>query len=180
MTRSRYRFLGNDAPYFLTMTVNNWLPVFTRPETVEVLLESWRYLQANHAFRLHGYVILENHLHLVARSPALDKDVQCFKSFTAKRIIETLEAAKAGRLLGMLRLFKAGYKVQSTYQVWEEGSHPQRIEDEAVMRQKLDYLHYNPVKRGYVDRPEHWRWSSARNYLGEPGLIEVDTGWLGS
>jgi hypothetical protein len=68
----------------------------------------------------------------------------------------------------MLRLFKAPYKVQSDYQVWEEGSHPQRIEDEAVMRQKLDYLHYNPVKRGYVDLPEHWRWSSARTYLGQP------------
>jgi len=80
----------------------------------------------------------------------------------------------------MLRLFKAAHKVQSTYQVWEEGSHPQRIEDEDVMRHKLDYLHHNPVKRGYVDLPEHWRWSSARNYLGQPGLIEVDTGWLGS
>jgi len=80
----------------------------------------------------------------------------------------------------MLRLFKAEGKMDSTYQVWEEGSHPQRIEHEAVMRQKLDYLHYNPVKRGYVDLPEHWRWSSARDYLGQPGLIEVDKDWLGS
>jgi putative transposase len=80
----------------------------------------------------------------------------------------------------MLRLFKGEGKVASTFQVWEEGSHPQRIEHEDVMRQKLDYLHYNPVKRGYVDRPEHWRWSSARDYLGQPGLIEVDTGWLDS
>jgi putative transposase len=45
--RSRYRFLGNDAPYFMTMTVNHWLPIFTRPETVEIVLDSWRYLQAN-------------------------------------------------------------------------------------------------------------------------------------
>ena len=57
----------------------------------------------------------------------------------------------------MLRLFKAPQKVDSTYEVWEEGSHPQRIEDEVVMRQKLDYIHQNPVKRGYVDLPEHWR-----------------------
>jgi len=104
MTRGRYRFLGNDAPYFLTMTIRNWLPVFTCPDTVDVILSSWRYLQENHGFRLHGYVILENHLHLVARSPAIDKDVQRFKSFTAKGLIEVLEAAKARRLLGMLRL----------------------------------------------------------------------------
>ena len=48
------------------------------------------------------------------------------------------------------------------------------------MRQKLDYIHYNPVKRGYVDVPEHWRYSSARDYLGQPGLIEIDKGWSGS
>jgi hypothetical protein len=46
-----------------------------------------------------------------------------------------------------------------------------------VMRQKLDYIHHNPVKRGYVDLPEHWRWSSARDYAGMPGLIAVDREW---
>jgi hypothetical protein len=45
------------------------------------------------------------------------------------------------------------------------------------MRQKLDYIHYNPVKRGFVDLPEHWRWSSARDYAGSCGLIEVDRDW---
>jgi hypothetical protein len=46
-----------------------------------------------------------------------------------------------------------------------------------VLRQKLDYIHQNPVKRGYVDSPEHWRYSSARNYAGQVGLIEVFTAW---
>jgi len=64
-----------------------------------------------------------------------------------------------------------------TYQVWEEGNHPQIIESEVVMRQKLDYTHHNPVKRGYVDQPEHWRYSSARNYAGQDGLIEVIRSW---
>ncbi|MGX0892830.1 hypothetical protein AB7M22_004838 [Pseudomonas sp. ADAK2 TE3594] len=41
------------------------------------------------------------------------------------------------------------------------------------MRQKLDYIHYNPVKRGYVDLPGHWRYSSAMNYAGMEGLIEI-------
>jgi hypothetical protein len=46
-----------------------------------------------------------------------------------------------------------------------------------MMRQKIDYIHYNPVKRGFVDEPEHWRYSSARNYAGLPGLIDVATDW---
>jgi len=105
MTRTRYRFLGNDAPYFLPMTINNWLPVFTRPETIAVLFDSWQHLQRERQFRAHGYVILENHLHLIARAPELDKDVKSFKSYTAKGLITALEAARAHRLLEMLRLF---------------------------------------------------------------------------
>jgi len=144
---------------------------------VEILLDCWRYLREHHAFRLHGYVVLENHLHLVAGSPQIGKDIQRFKSYTARRIIDHLQSAKAMRLLELLALFKRAHKTQSEHQFWEEGSHPQRIESRVVMRQKLDYIHYNPVKRGFVDLPEHWRWSSARDYAGSCGLIEVDRDW---
>ena len=47
----------------------------------------------------------------------------------------------------------------------------------SILRQKLDYIHLNPVKRGYVDEPCHWRYSSARNYDGRPGVMEVVTDW---
>jgi len=46
-----------------------------------------------------------------------------------------------------------------------------------MMRQKLEYMHNNPIRRGYVDEPVHWRYSSARNYNGLPGLLEVITDW---
>lgn len=177
MPRSRYRFLGDDAPYFMTMTVNHWLPVFTRPETVDIVLHSWRWLQQNEDFRLHGYVILENHLHLIARSDDISGTIKRSKSYTARAIIDYLTQRNVRGLLDLMVLFKRMHKTESTYQFWEEGSHPQRIESEAVMRQKLDYIHHNPVKRGFVDLPEHWRWSSARNYAGLPGLIDVDRDW---
>ena len=177
MPRSRYRFVGDDAPYFMTMTVNNWLPVFTRPESAAAVFDSWRWPQEHEEIRLHGYVILENHLHLIAQAPHIGKVVQRSKSYTARRIIDHLEANRASRLLELLSMFKRDYKNQSEHQLWEEGSHPQRIEQDAVMRQKLDYIHHNPVKRSYVDLPEHWRWSSARDYAGMPGLIAVDREW---
>jgi hypothetical protein len=63
------------------------------------------------------------------------------------------------------------HKSQSGHQLWEEGSHPQRVESEGVMRQKLEYIHHHPVKRGFVDLPEHWRWSSARDDAGLAGWI---------
>jgi hypothetical protein len=54
------------------------------------------------------------------------------------------------------------------------------IENDEVLRQKLDYIHQNPVKRGYVDLAEHWRYSSARNYAGQDGLLPVFMDWWGS
>lgn len=57
------------------------------------------------------------------------------------------------------------------------GVHPELIQNEEMMRQKIEYIHLNPVKRGYVDNAEHWRYSSARDYLGQAGLIEVCRQW---
>ena len=73
-----------------------------------------------------------------------------------------------------LRFAKRAHKRDREYRFRQEGAHAEMIFSETVMRENLDYIHRNPVKRGYVDIPEHWRYSSARNYLGEPGLIGVD------
>ena len=174
MARSRYRILEPEKPHFLTCTVVEWLPVFTRPDAVQTILDSWSHQRKNDDLRLFGYVILENHLHFVAQAPRLDKCVTNFKSFTAARLIDLLEAHKAERLLTRLRFAKQAHKRNRQYQFWQEGSHAEQVISESVMRQKLEYIHYNPVKRGYVDRPEHWRYSSARNYLRQPGLIDID------
>ena len=126
---------------------------------------------------LFGYVILENHLHFIAQGNELAKEVGEFKSFTARKIIDLLEEKKAATILRQLQGEKAHYKKDRTYQLWQEGSHPKEINSEEMMNQKLDYMHWNPVKRGYVDDPVHWRYSSARNYAGLPGLIEVTIDW---
>ncbi|MEZ4867193.1 MAG: hypothetical protein R3C14_38070 [Caldilineaceae bacterium] len=46
-----------------------------------------------------------------------------------------------------------------------------------MLRQKIEYIHNHPVQRGYVELPTHWRYSSARNYAGQEGLIPVQTTW---
>jgi REP element-mobilizing transposase RayT len=174
MGRSRYVILDPDKPHFLTCTVVEWLPVFTRPDSAQIILDSWAYQRARAGLRLFGYVILENHLHFVAQAPRLDKCLSSFKSFTAARLIELLETHRAERLLARLRFTKRAHKHDRDYQFWQEGSHAEMVFSEPVMREKLEYIHQNPVKRGYVDLPEHWRYSSARNYCGQPGLIEID------
>jgi REP element-mobilizing transposase RayT len=123
------------------------------------------------------YVILENHLHLIAQSEQLDRDIARFKSYTAKRLIQYLAEHQIKTILDQLAFYKKAHKIDRAYQFWQEGVHPEWMQDEAMMRQKVEYIHHNPVERGYVDKPEHWRYSSARNYLGMEGLFEVCTEW---
>jgi REP element-mobilizing transposase RayT len=112
-------------------------------------------------------------MHLVAQSDDLGRDMARFKSYTARQIIDYLEDKRVKKILDQLSFYKKAHKDDRSYQFWQEGVHPEWIQNDSMLRQKIDYMHNNPVKRGYVDRPEHWRYSSARNYLGETGLIEV-------
>jgi REP element-mobilizing transposase RayT len=176
MARDRYRIRDRTAPYFLTCTAIEWLPVFAQPANANILLDSLSFLQARGRLTLYGYVILENHCHLLASAPDRNKSMASFKSFTAGQIIARMKADNSPGLR-LLSLHKARHKVDREHQLWQEGSHPKEIRDEATMRQKLDYIHLNPVKRGYVDDPAHWRYSSARNYAGMEGVIEVVTLW---
>jgi REP element-mobilizing transposase RayT len=177
MTRSRYRIFDRGYPHFLTWSIVGWLPVFTRKDAVEIVLDSWKYLQQEREFKLFAYVILENHLHLIASAPGLDKAIKDSKSYTARQIIDLLAARGEQHLLRQLEHEKLAHRSQSDYQVWQEGSHPQQIESDEMMWQKIEYTHNNPVARGYVDDPVHWRYSSARNYTRQAGLIDVVTEW---
>ena len=177
MSRSRYKIYETQFPYFLTLTINNWIPIFTRPVTTSIILDALQYRQQHRDFSLYAYVILENHLHLIVQSNQLNKEIASFKSWTARQIIDVLKAHHSKRILKQLAFHKKAHKQDRQYQLWEEGSHPQQIQNQAMMRQKVEYIHNNPVKRGYVDQQEHWRYSSARNYIGMEGLIMVEQNW---
>jgi len=176
MGRDRYKITNPELPHFITSTVLHWIPVFTRPATVDILLESMHYLMAD-GMKIYAYVILENHLHMAVQSSKLNRDIARFKSFTAKQLIRYLDAHNVKPILEQLAFYKKAHKGDRAYQFWQEGVHPQWIQNEAMMRQKIEYIHQNPVKRGYVDDAEHWRYSSARNYAGLEGLLDVHTVW---
>ncbi len=177
MGRSRYRIYENRSPHFLTCTIINWIPVFTRPDTAQIILDSLAFLQRERELRLYGYVILENHMHWIADADDLPHEIHSFKSYTAKMLVRYFEAHDATRMLDQFAFYKKHHKVDREHQIWEEGTHPQLLQNQEMLVQKLEYIHNNPVKRGYVDEPTYWRYSSARNYAGLPGLIEVFSDW---
>ena len=176
MGRSRYKITSPELPHFITSTVLHWIPVFTRPATVDILLKSMRYLMAD-GLKIYAYVILENHLHMAVQSNELNRDIARFKSFTAKQLIHHLDTHNIKPVLEQLAFYRKAHKGDRAYQFWQEGVHPELLQNAAIMRQKIEYIHQNPVKRGYVDNAMHWRYSSARNYAGLEGLLDVCMDW---
>ena len=128
--------------------------------------------------KLYAYVILENHLHLVASGAELSSTLASFRKFTARQIISQLEQDKVEWLLNQLAYYKKQHKINSHYQVWQEGLHPKLIQTDEMMNQKIEYIHHNPVRRGYVKNPEDWIYSSARNYiLNDNSIITICRDW---
>lgn len=136
MGRSRYKIVDPQLPHFVTCTVLHWIPVFTRPETVNIILDSLRFLQAE-GLKLFSYVILENHLHMVVQSEDINRDMARFKQFTAKNILLYLQYHQVKPILDQLLFYKKAYKQDRAYQFWQEGYHPEWIQNEEMMRKKL-------------------------------------------
>jgi len=177
MGRSRYKIVEPTHPHFVTCTVLNWIPLFTNTQSVQILLDSLQYLQKSDNLKIYAFVILENHLHLVAQSDDLAKTIAKFKAHSARELIKLLIEQNVETILKQLKFYKKAHKSDREYQVWQEGIKPKLIQSDAMMIKLINYTHHNPIKRGYVDEAWHWRYSSARDYEGMQGLIEVERFW---
>jgi putative transposase len=172
--RTRYSIYDPDFPYFITCTTVNWLPVFTRQPYFDLIIDSLKFCRQHKGLKIHAYVILDNHLHLVAAADKLADIIRDFKSYTAKSLISRLEQDHKDWALNLFRYYKQPTKTRSAYQLWQEGFHPQQIISEDMLQQKVDYVHFNPVRAGVVAQPEDWLYSSARDYAGGKSVLEVD------
>jgi len=161
----------------MTCTILYWLPIFTNKDSVQIIIDSLTHLQKSDNLIIFSYVILENHLHLVAQSDDIAKTMQKFKSYTAYELLELLQKNNAQTLLQQLSFHKKAHRTESTYQIWEEGFHPKLIQSDSMMKEKIEYIHHNPVKRGYIEEAEHWRYSSAKDYAGIDGILKVERVW---
>lgn len=172
--RSTYKAYNKDGIYFITSTTIKYVPIFTNKSMCEIITNSLDYCRNELELRLFAYVIMDNHFHAVISAPDISKMMQSIKSFTAKKIIDSLKEKKMYSILNTFELWKKEYKKDSKYQVWQESYHPQEITSEDMFRQKIEYIHMNPVRRGLVERPEQWRFSSAANYMELDSVIEID------
>lgn len=154
----------NSGTYFLTLTVQRWYYLFDRHHRWHIMSESLRYCQDNKGLELNGYVFMLNHIHLIVTSPDVAGFLRDFKRYTSAKFRSNLETTEPT----VLKLF---VDAQGSYRFWMETNAPKKIENPAFYNQKLNYIHENPVRKGYVARPEHWLWSSANP--ASPLLIQL-------
>lgn len=173
--------IRTDGIYFLTFTVVDWIDVFTRPELANVVIDSLRHCQKEKGLDIYAWCIMSSHVHLIASAGVngdLSNIMRDMKKFTSKQIVKTIIDIPESRREWLLDKFafagKHNPKIKE-YKFWQDGIHPIEIYSEKFFRQKLDYIHENPVEAGLVWEAWQYRYSSAIDYWGKgKGLLETE------
>jgi len=172
-----YKILDKEGMYFLTFQIVGWVDIFTRKIYRDIAIESLKYCQQHKGLNLFAYVIMSNHIHLLAQSEHgnLSGFIRDFKSYTSKRFFEVVDSFKESRKdwMKMVFTYHAKYKSKQDNQIWTNDNHAELIYSQKFIEQKLNYIHENPVKSGIVAKPEDYLYSSARNYADIENVLDV-------
>ena len=136
-------------------------------DQIDLLRQSFRYAMRAHPFQIDAIVVLPEHLHTIWTLPTGDAD------FSLRwRLIKTefSRAMPYGERVSASRASKAERGI------WQRRYWEHLIRDEADFSRHLDYIHFNPVKHGHVQRVQDWPWSSFHRYVAA-GKMDLD--WAG-
>lgn len=152
-----------DETYFVTFTVKNWIHFFDRYDRFEILEKSFIHCQKNKGLKINSFVFMLNHLHFIGSAHDLSEVIRDMKKFLSKEFKKSIQTYEPH----LLKYFKQNGK----YSFWEPTNYPKLIKSNNFYNQKMEYIQYNPVKKGYVNFPEDWKWSS---FSKSPTKIKVD------
>ncbi|MEP6675197.1 MAG: transposase [Ferruginibacter sp.] len=129
---------------------------------------------------MNAFVIMSNHIHLIARTQQhflLSDFIRDFKRHTHKTMIPVIQSELESRRLWMLHQFQyygSRHTPDQDFQIWTNNSHPEELVSAEMTLSKLNYIHQNPVRAGIVEVPEHYLYSSAANYCRQKGILKID------
>lgn len=175
----KYKFMDPLGVYFTTTTIVGWVDVFSRPSLKQIVIKSLRYCQREKGLIIHGWCLMPSHLHMIvcARGNSLSSIMRDFKKYTSRKLVEELDQVGESRREWLLKLFgEAADRINRVekYKVWRDGNHPILLTKAKFTRQKLDYIHNNPVAEEIVTAPSHYLYSSARDYEGGKGYLDIE------
>ena len=174
-----YQIRDQQGLYYLTFQIVDWVDIFTRQVYRDIVIDSFMYAISNKKLQVFAYVIMSNHVHLIANSAngELSNTIRDIKKYTSKQIIKAIEEQPESRRLWLLNRFEFRAKQHSrnkSYQVWTHENHVIHLYSPEFTASKLEYLHQNPVRAGIVINPEDYLYSSARNYAELDNLLEIE------
>ena len=182
----KYKFHNKSALYFVSFATVYWIEVFTRQVYFDVLAKSIDFCRTKKGMELYAYCFMPSHVHLLFRSSNEQpmELLRDFKKHTAKKIIEAIKNnPQESRKELLLWLFEKAGKEKANvtkYQFWQHHNKPIELWSEKVIKQKIDYIHNNPIELGFVTNSIDWKYSSARNFQDDHTILEIDeTGFLG-
>ena len=175
-----YKFKNPEGVYFVSFAVVEWIDVFTRNEYKDILLDSLRYCQQEKGMEIYAWCVMTNHVHLIFSSIKNEKPeliLGSFNRFTSNAIVAAIKENPLESQKGMATeaIEEAAEKSSNVkhYQLWRHDNKPIELWSNKVIDEKLNYIHNNPVEEGPVFKAEHYVYSSAIDYAGEKGLLDI-------
>lgn len=175
----KYKFLDQSKLYFVSFATVHWIDIFTRELYKTILIDSLKFCQHKKGLEIFAWCIMTNHVHLIIGTTGKNMEdiLRDFKSFTSRELKEAIknnnqESRKEWIVWMMERAGKLNSQ-NNNWQLWQQHNKPIELFTFGVIKQKLDYIHNNSVEVGFVANAADWIYSSAIDYAGGKGLIDV-------
>ena len=169
----KFKFVNQHQPYFVSCSVVHWQKAFNDSEYCNILIESLTYCQAHKGLIIYGWCFMPDHIHLIIgthKNPMQDI-MRDFKSYTSQYISKKMMKHRANPEMNKIMqiMCRSGLKNSNNkdWQFWQQHNNPKELFSAKIAEQKLNYVHFNPVKAGLASRPTDWLYSSARDYEGK-------------
>jgi len=152
------RFQEARCLHFITFSCHNREPLLGTPKVRDLFEITFEQVRQWYGFYVRGYVVMPEHVHLLVSEP---------------------KRAKLSTALQMLKQNAAReLRVAEGNPFWQERYYDFNVWSETKRVEKLRYIHRNPVRRGLVEKPEDWKWSSFLHYAtGVEGAVEIESEW---
>ena len=157
-------FQQSNIYYFITTTINNYIPILKKDTYKNIILDSLKYYSNKYDYQLIAFVIMPEHIHFIVKgneNTDLHNFMRDFKKYTSKEIIKDLTTKNQNKELSK---FKNNTSIKSNYKIWMKRYRSVPIYSKAALRTKIDYIHKNPLKRNLVESPADYKYSSFNSY----------------
>jgi len=169
MTTERYRITDDAHVYFVTYSIVEWLPVFVSEEACRIVTDSLNFCREKKHLCTNAFVIMPTHMHAIVfdaefSNERLQRSIADFRKFTGRSLSDYCGSHTPKCFVETLRTSSTADRER---RFWQPSRHPEAVQTETFWRQKLDYLHENPCRKGLVTRAAYWRFSSAAWYVSD-------------